>query len=253
MKCIKRMIEHVKAQTLLAAHGAEIKLESETERTPMMQSKPEEPTSQEIENHMLAHEPYKAWCPLCVQYGAKQDPHPPRPHEGSGHSVISFDFGYCSRMTDESDKLACLFIHDRSTKMMAAIPTAQKGGKSLQYLTTEVMRFILPTQHAEFAIRTDREPSVLALAESVRKACRNMSLKVHDEGAHVGDHQANGAAEVTVQLLRAKAGLLIQQVEDKVAGGKVIFGVFASTLYLGHHPRRMVTQQVPGQWRPNGL
>ena len=40
----------------------------------------------------------------------------------------------------------------------------------------------------------------------------------------MGDHQANGAAEVTVQLLRAKAGLLIQQVEDPVAGGKMIFG-----------------------------
>ena len=224
VKCIKRMVEHVKAQTLLAAHGAEVKLKNETERVPMMQSRPEEPTSQETENHMLTHEPYKAWCPLCVQYRAKQDPHPPRPHESSGHSVISFDFGYCSRMADESDKLTCLFIHDRSTKMMSAIPTVQKGGKSLQYLTTEVMRFILQTQHAEFAIRTDREPSVLALAESVRKACRNMSLKVHDEGAPVGDHQANGAAEVTVQQLRAKAGLLIQQVEDKVAGGKVIFG-----------------------------
>ena len=29
---------------------------------------------------------------------------------------------------------------------------------------------------------------------------------------------------MTVQLLRAKAGLLIQQVEDRVAGGKLIFG-----------------------------
>ena len=86
------------------------------------------------------------------------------------------------------------------------------------------MRFILQTQHTEFAIRTDREPSVLALAESVRKACRNMSLKVHDEGAPVGDHPANGAAEVTVQVVRTKAGLLIQQVEDRVASGKQIFG-----------------------------
>ena len=126
-------------------------------------------------------------------------------------------------MEDESDKHTCLFIHDRFTKMMAAIPTAQKGGKSLQYLTTEVMRFILQTQHTEFAFRTDREPSVLALAESVRKACRNMSLKVHDEGAPVGDHPANGAAEVTVQVLRTKAGLLIQQVEDCVASIGVLF------------------------------
>jgi hypothetical protein len=40
----------------------------------------------------------------------------------------------------------------------------------------------------------------------------------------VSDHQANGAAEVTVQILRAKAGLLVQQIEDRAAAGKVIFG-----------------------------
>ena len=50
-----------------------------------------------------------------------------------------------------------------------------------------------------------------------------MSLKVHDEGAPVGDHQANGAAEVTVQVLRTKADLLIQQVEDRVASIGVLF------------------------------
>ena len=36
-KCIQRMVEHIKAQTLLAAHGAEVKLKNEIERTPMMQ------------------------------------------------------------------------------------------------------------------------------------------------------------------------------------------------------------------------
>ena len=124
-KCIQRMEEHIKAQTLLAAHGAEIKFKSDTERAPVAQSRPEEPTQQEVENHALTHEPYKAWCPLRVQYRAKQDPHQVRSHESSGRSVISFDFGYCSRMEDESDKLTCLFTHDRFTKMMAAIPTAQ--------------------------------------------------------------------------------------------------------------------------------
>ena len=51
-----------------------------------------------------------------------------------------------------------------------------------------------------------------------------MDIVVHDEGAPVGDHQSNGAAEITVQILRAKAGLLVQQSEDRLAGGKVIFG-----------------------------
>ena len=35
--------------------------------------------------------PYEEWCSLCVK--------------GGGHSILSFDFGYCSRMKDEEDKL----------------------------------------------------------------------------------------------------------------------------------------------------
>ena len=177
-----------------------------------------------MENHGLTHEPFPAWCLLCVQYRAKQDLHRPSTHESSGHSVLSMDFGFCSREEDEADKLTCLFVHDRATKMMAGILTPQKGGKYLQYLTTEVVRFVVLTKHREIAIKFDREPSILALSESVQKACRTLGIVVHDEAVPVSDHQANGAAEVTVQILRAKAGLLVQQIEDRVAAGKVIFG-----------------------------
>ena len=150
---MKRMVEHVRAQTLLAAHGAEIKMRNELERAPVAQSKPEEPSQQEVENHGLTHEPFRAWCPLCVQYRAKQDPHRPSTHESSGHSVLSMDFGFCSREEDKADKLTCLFVHDRATKMMAGIPTPQKGGKYLQYLTAEVVRFVVLTKHREIAIK----------------------------------------------------------------------------------------------------
>eukprot|EP00435_Cladocopium_sp_Y103_P075626 s23_g61.t1 len=80
------------------------------------------------------------------------------------------------------------------------------------------------TQHKELAIRSDREPSILAVVDGVKRSCRNLGITIHDEGAPVHDHQANGAAEVTVQVLRQKAGLLIQQIEDKVAAGRLIFG-----------------------------
>eukprot|EP00435_Cladocopium_sp_Y103_P056888 s567_g19.t1 len=222
-KCLQRMVEHVRAQALLAAHGAEIRVKGETERIPVGQSRPEEPTMQEVENHSLTHEPYKSWCPLCVQYRAKQDPHPARTHEGSGHSVLSMDFGFCNRSDEEDEKLTCLFLHDRSTKMVAAIPTPQKAGKYLQYLTTEVVRFIMQTQHKEIGIKCDREPSILAVADAVRKTCKNFGIVTYDEAVPVGDHQANGAAEVTVQILRQKAGLWLQQIEDNVSGGKTLF------------------------------
>ena len=155
------MVEHVRAQALLAAHGAEVRLKQEIEREPLAQSRLEEPNQQEVENHALTHEPFKSWCSLCTRYRSRQDPHPVSSHEGVGHFVLSLEFGYCNRMDDESDKQTCLVMHDRATKFMHAVPTPQKGAKFLQHMVTEVTRFIVYTQHRELAIRTDREPSIL--------------------------------------------------------------------------------------------
>ena len=58
----------------------------------------------------------------------------------------------------------------------------------------------------------------------VRKACRSLGITLHDEGAPVGEHQSNGAAESTVLQIRSRAGLLVQQIEDQVAAGRIIFG-----------------------------
>ena len=102
---------------------------------------------------MLTHEPFKDWCPLCVQYRFRQDKHQLGDHSCSGHSVFSMDFGFCSRMEDESDKQTCLFLRDRSTKMMVAIPAPQKGGRALQHLVTEATRSVMSTHHDELALK----------------------------------------------------------------------------------------------------
>ena len=162
---LKRMVDHLRAQSLIAAHGATVKLKAGSERLPVGQFKPDEPSQQEIENHCLTHEPFQSWCSLCVQYRARQDPHPASDHTSSGHSLLSVDFGFCSRMEDESDKQTCLFLHDRATKMMTAVPTPQKGGRSLQHLVTEATRFVMGTQHKDLAIRSDREPSIFAVVD----------------------------------------------------------------------------------------
>lgn len=51
----------------------------------------------------------------------------------------------------------------------------------------------------------------------------DLGLTAH-EGAPVGEHQSNGAAESTVQQLRARSGLLVQQIEDHVGLDRIIFG-----------------------------
>ena len=153
--CLKRMLDHLQMQTLLAAHGAEVKLEAEGEREAMAQHVPKVPTPEEIQQHNLTHEPYKDWCEICVKHRARQDAHPKSSHENAGHSVISFDFCYCTRMPGEDDKQTVFVLHDRDTKLVHATPTLQTGGRQLQYMVTESVRFIMhtPTSRSRFALR----------------------------------------------------------------------------------------------------
>jgi len=102
-------------------------------------------------------------------------------------------------MKDEEDKLTAL-VHDRDTNMCAALPTQQKGGRSFQYLVTEMSRFIVQTGQTELNIKCDCEPSTTSLAEAVRKACAGLRIVVHLEPTPAGDHQANGAAEAMVHV-----------------------------------------------------
>ena len=94
-------------------------------------------------------------------------------------------------MKDETDKLTVLVLSDRDTGLCLALPTLQKGGKSLSYLVTEMCRFIVHCGHSEVGLRCDGEPSTLALLEAVKRACMGLNILVHAEPAPTGDHLQN--------------------------------------------------------------
>ena len=99
--CMRRMLEFVKTRELMEAQAVEATLKKDSERVAIPQKKPVEPTESMKQAHNLVHEPYETWCPLCVAHRAKQDGHRQQTHETTDHSVVSFDFFYCSRMRDE--------------------------------------------------------------------------------------------------------------------------------------------------------
>lgn len=177
--CMKRMLDHVQTQTLLAAHSAEVRLKAEAEREVRGQKIPSVPTQVEIDNHNLTHEPFKEWCEVCTMYRARQDKHVASDHSHSGHSVLSYDFGYCSRMPGGADKLTCLVLKDRDTQLVHVVPTLQKGGKSLQCLVTEFVRFIMHTGHCALTWSHQTWPSWMQCAklaevwasQSIMKQC----------------------------------------------------------------------------------
>ena len=126
---------------------------------------------------------------------------------GPSHSATSAKLEGKKKLNDLAEAMKAL--DGKKTQLVHVIPTLQKGGKSLQYLVTEFVRFIMHTQHREVALRSDLEPANLALADGVRKTCRGLGITVHHEPIARGEHQSNGAVESTLQQIRLKAGILV--------------------------------------------
>ena len=108
---------------------------------------------------------------------------------------------------------------------MHTVPTPQKGGRWLNHLSTEFCGFILWLDHQTISFKCDQELFALALLEAVRKTCRCLGVKTVVETVAPGSHASNGAAEVTVKLLRRQADLLIQHLERGREPQKVQLGV----------------------------
>ena len=223
----KRLVYYLKHQEMLAAHSVKHNLSKELQRPVNQPGIPDQPTEQEVQEHNTTHIPFKPWCELCIAHKGRQDKHHLESHSASTFSVVSFDFGYADRGTDDS--LTVLFMHDRSTKMMHAVPTPAKGGRSLPYLTQELCRFISWLGHQEVCLRTDNEPSAVSLLESCRKALKGLGVHTTVELVVPGNKEGNGAAEVTVQVIRNQANLLVEQVERSL-------GVTDKLLFTAHHP-----------------
>ena len=158
---LRRLKKHLDSQ-LVAQHSAEIQLRADDERVASSPAVPVEPSDEVRAQRNLTHQPFASWCEVCVSTRGRQDSHMPRPVPSSGSSVVSFDFGFLKRLGDEDSKLTALFICDQHTKLVHVVPTPAKGGRYLSYVTIELCRFVMYTQHRAVILRTGSEPSTLA-------------------------------------------------------------------------------------------
>ena len=90
--------------------------------------------------------------------------------------------------------LQSFFMH-RSTKMIHAVPTPAKRGRSLSFLTQELGRFVTWLEHQEVCLRTDNEPSTVSLLDSCRKALKGLRIHMSVELVVPGNKEGNGAGD----------------------------------------------------------
>ena len=223
----KRLSKHVMDSELLARHQVQHSLSSEMVRQPDEQNIAAMPSEEEKRKHFLTHEPFQPWCQACVSFRARQDRHVESlPHTGREDSVVSIDWGFLNRVANEN-KLTVLFVHDRQTKCVHAIPVPGKSKSSLSFVCTELGRFILWLRHQSVLIRCDNEPAVTAVASATAKILRSQGVQVTIDTTPVGSHASNGPVEQTVQSVRQLACVLIRQLEAGLGASedKVLFGI----------------------------
>ncbi|CAE7215048.1 unnamed protein product [Symbiodinium sp. CCMP2456] len=230
-QCWERLVRHIREAELLREHQVDHTLRSESSRPPVSPPVAQVPSAEDRTQHSLTHEPYAAWCDTCVRFRGRQDKHPTEAQHGDGsRSVVSFDFGYCSRENSDDaaearDRLTVLFLHDRHTKAVHAVPTAQKGGSSLTHLVTEAARFVLWTGHRSLRLRCDNEPAILAVQTGLLKALRNLGVDVSRDNSPIESHQSNGPVEQVVCSVRQHAAALMYDLEKACGAseGQVLF------------------------------
>ena len=230
-QCWERLVRHIREAELLREHQVDHTLRAETSRPPLAPPVAQVPTAEDRAQHSLTHEPYAPWCDVCVRFRGRQDKHPTEfSHSEGSRSVLSFDFGYCSRESGDDgqearDRLTVLFLHDRQSKAVHAIPALQKAGSSLTHLVTEASRFVLWTGHRSLRLRCDNEPAILAVQTGLMKSLRNLGIDVSRDNAPVESHQSNGPVEQVVCSVRQHAAALMHDLEKAcgASDGQVLF------------------------------
>ncbi|CAE7916211.1 unnamed protein product, partial [Symbiodinium necroappetens] len=106
-QCWDRLVRHIREAELLREHQVDHTLRAETSRPPLAPPIAQVPSDADRAQHALTHEPYAPWCDTCVRFRGRQDQHATEASHGDGsRSVLSFDFGYCSREAPDDGKEA---------------------------------------------------------------------------------------------------------------------------------------------------
>ena len=134
----------------------------------------EEPTKEEIEEHLATHLPMKPWCELCLAAKSKQD-HAPTygdvKYEDPGEPCIQMDYMFMGQ------PCATLVILDSWTRYAQALPL--QGKTVSKKLAEAVVKFSLHLNYVQENVHfaMDVEPATKALLDMVVAIRRKMGYK----------------------------------------------------------------------------
>ncbi|CAK0841849.1 unnamed protein product [Prorocentrum cordatum] len=180
-----------------------------------------QPTALEIEEHEAqGHVHFRSWCPsCCASRGTGQAHRGHQPAEGEVPTVVT-DYGYLnasesdSRGRDASSAITVLVMHDclpSGTGCYGASSVPAKGKDD--FSSSVAVDFFNHIGHKRCIYQSDGENPLLALKRDVCSKAEGKELLLRE--SPVGEHQANGAAENAVKVIKGVVRTVLVSAQAK--------------------------------------
>ena len=206
--------------------AAAIHAPEEEVKTAKAVKSPPMPTQQEVDEHRVSHLPYRSWCPECVEAFGRERGHR-RQEEHRTIPLVSCDYLYLTKngvfarnelsedQQEASTRVLVMYCGATQTPFANAVP--HKGADADGYVVECVRQNVLWLGHSRVTIRSDNEPALLQVVSRAVAALKMSGVdNVVDEGSVPYDPQSNGAAEVTVRLMKGMFKVLLLSLERQL-------------------------------------
>ena len=198
-------------------------------------SLPKAPSKEIQARHNLTHLPYASWCPWCVMGRRTNSPH--FRSSGSDRSLPLFVADYAF-VRDREDEVMCKLLVGKlypSRKVLACVVDSK--GVVDPYGVNRVAAFFRESGLTNFeaqswVVKSDQEPSILALLEAaIKKSGRNGTIV--PEASAVGESASNARAERTVQSVEDLLRVHKHALEARI--GKILAADHPTMRWLVEH------------------
>ena len=133
---------------------------------------PRAPTKYEVEQHNLAHIPYRSWCPHCVRGKAVNSHHAAKhgkpDDELKSISRISLDYWYMGENDRKAQTNLLLVVLDEDSEAIIVCAVGQKGVQ--EWVVRKVAKELEGWGYGggECIFKSDGEPSIIACKRSIK-------------------------------------------------------------------------------------
>ena len=171
---------------------------------------PLKPTPQEVEEHLVSHIPFRSWCSSCVRGRGPSFRHVRVDHDSERLPTIAVDYGFLGDGSEPASETPILVAKCRYTKFIWAIPVPSKGVENM-HGSTALLEAVKETGYRRLILKSDQEPSIIALCRSVRDGFHgDIVLENAPKESH---EKSNGEAENAVKLVAGMARTLHEELK----------------------------------------